>query len=74
MYAPVQEPAFTVPPDWTLGQLLNVRHGGAGYRVTLLGEEFDRQRPERCLEFSNSFDCQNFVSNWYARKSWDPRA
>ena len=72
---PEPEPeGLRVPEDWVLGQLLNVRGGGNGYRVTLLGEEYDPRRPERCLEFSNSFECQHFVSNWYARKSWDPRA
>lgn len=73
----VPEPAmFHVEPpaDWVKGQLLNVRHGGPGYRVTVLGEEFDPRYPERCLEFSSSFDCQQFVSSWYSRQSHDPRA
>jgi hypothetical protein len=63
-----------IPADWVKGQLLNVRHGGPGYRVTILGEEFDSRSPERCLEFSNGFDCQQFVSDWYQRQSHDPRA
>jgi hypothetical protein len=63
-----------IPADWVKGQLLNVRSGGPGYRVTILGEEWDFRHPERCLEFSNSFECQQFVSNWYSRQSHDPRA
>jgi hypothetical protein len=63
-----------VPSDWVKGQLLNVRHGGPGYRVTILGEEYDPRSPERCLEFSNGFECQQFVSDWYQRQSHDPRA
>ena len=62
------------PHDWVKGQLLNVRHAGAGYRVTLLGEEYDPRAPERCLEFSNGFEAQKFVSQWYARENSDPRA
>jgi hypothetical protein len=68
------EPSAIAPPSWTKGQLLNVRHGGPGYRITLLGEEYDPRYPERCLEFSNGGECQNFVSNWYSRESHDPRA
>lgn len=67
-------PAAVAPEGWVKGQLLNVRHAGPGYRVTLLGEEFDPRYPDRCLEFSNGFECQQFVSNWYARQSHDPRA
>jgi hypothetical protein len=63
-----------IPADWVKGQLLNVRHAGAGYRVTLLGEEYDPRSPERCLEFSDGFQCQQFVSDWYNRQSCDPRA
>jgi hypothetical protein len=71
LFTPLSSP---VPHDWVKGQLLNVRHGGQGYRVTVLGEEFDPRYPERCLEFSSSFDCQQFVSSWYSRQSHDPRA
>jgi hypothetical protein len=67
-------PGAAVPTDWVKGQLLNVRHGGPGYRVTILGEEYDPRSPERCLEFSNGFECQQFVSDWYQRQSHDPRA
>lgn len=54
---------------WSKGQLLNVRNAGSHYNVTLLGEEYDPRHPERCLQFSNSAECQNFVSQWYARES-----
>lgn len=57
-----------VPADWVKGQLLNVRCTGGDYRVTLLGEEYDDRHPERCLLFTNSFECQQFVSRWYARE------
>jgi hypothetical protein len=67
-------PAPAVPPDWVKGQLLNVRAADPGYLVTLLGEEYDPRQPERCLQFSSSFECQRFVSTWYARQSADPRA
>jgi hypothetical protein len=42
--------------------------------VTLLGEEFDPEHPERCLQFSDSFETQAFVSWWYSREATDPRA
>lgn len=51
---------------WSKGQLLNVRNAGSHYNVTLLGEEFDPYRPERCIRFTNPNDAQNFVSRWYA--------
>lgn len=57
-----------IPADWVKGQLLNVRCYGGDYRVTLLGEEYDDRHPERCLLFTNSFECQQFVSRWYARE------
>jgi hypothetical protein len=63
-----------IPTGWVKGQLLNVRTAGPGYRVTILGEEWDFRHPERCLEFSSTFDCQQFISNWYSRQSHDPRA
>ena len=58
-----------VPKDWSKGQLLNVRNAGTHYNVTLLGEEYDPRHPERCLQFSNPAECQNFVSTWYQRES-----
>lgn len=64
----------TVPADWVKGQLLNVRNAGDTYRVTVLGEEYDVRSPERCLEFTSSWECQQFVSDWYSRESHDPRA
>ncbi len=74
-FEPEPEPeGLRIPQDWTLGQLLNVRPGGPGYRITLLGEEYDPRYPHRCLEFSNSFEAQQFVSQWYARTYCDPRA
>lgn len=54
---------------WQKGQLLNVRNAGSHYNVTLLGEEYDPQRPERCLQFTQPNDCQNFVSAWYSRET-----
>ena len=51
---------------WIKGQLLNVRNAGTHYNVTLEGEEYDSRYPERCLQFQNSAECQNFVSEWYA--------
>jgi len=59
--------ALAIPEDWNLGALLNVRNNGAEYLVSLYPEEYDPRRPERTLRFSNSADCQNFVSAWYAR-------
>ena len=73
----VAEPSSSapvLPQGWARGALLNVRNIGSCYRVTLFPEEYDPRSPERCLEFSNSFDCQQFVSRWYARESSDPRA
>ena len=67
------EPPYC-PPHWIKGQLLNVRHNGSTYVVTLLEEEFDPYHPERAKFFDNSFDAQMFVSNWYNRQSHDPRA
>jgi len=63
-----EPPGLAIPSGWFKGMLLNVRHAGAGYRVTLLGEEYDPRHPERTLEFENGFDCQNWVSAWYARE------
>lgn len=62
------------PRDWVKGQLLNVRNTGDGYTVTLYPEEFDPRSPKRALRFPNTFECQQFVSQWYARESADPRA
>jgi hypothetical protein len=69
-----QPEQLPIPPDWHKGQLLNVRHAGPGYRITILGEEYDPRYPERCLEFTSGFDCQQFVSDWYNSQSHDPRA
>lgn len=67
------EPALAIPADWTHGALLNVRNQG-DYVVTLFPEEYDYRHPERALRFPNPAECQNFVSNWYARESHDGRA
>lgn len=68
-----EEPALAIPADWTHGALLNVRNQG-DYVVTLFPEEYDYRHPERALRFPNPAECQNFVSNWYARESHDGRA
>ena len=65
---------LAIPQDWRQGALLNVRNGGAEYYVTLFPEEYDRDHPERTLRFQNPATCQNFVSKWYARQSFDGRA
>ena len=62
------------PLDWVKGQLLNIRNAGSFYNVTLLGEEYDPRRPERCIQFNSSWEAQEFVSEWYSRSSHDPRA
>ena len=62
------------PAHWIKGQLLNVRHNGSTYIVTVLEEEFDPHNPERAKFFDNSYDAQAFVSDWYNRDSPDPRA
>lgn len=71
--APTEIPAPDRSPEerakaagWAKGQLLNVRNAGSHYNVTLLGEEYDPQHPERCLQFTNINDAQTFVSTWYA--------
>lgn len=70
-----REPAeLELPRGWAKGAHLNVRNNGAEYRITLYPEEFDPMQPERCLRFTNSAECQNFVSAWYQRQSHDPRA
>lgn len=63
-----------IPEFWRKGSLLNVRNTGAHYTVTLYPEEFDYKRPERALIFSNPAELQAFVSAWYSRESFDPRA
>ncbi|WP_244191308.1 hypothetical protein [Ralstonia insidiosa] len=63
-----------VPADWRKGALLNVRNYGDRYVITLWPEEYSQEKPERAIEFTNLGECQNFVSDWYARHSHDPRA
>jgi len=66
---------YAYPSCWMRGQLLNVRaNGGGQFTLTPLGEEFDHYAPERALKFTDSIECQNFVSWWYSRESIDPRA
>lgn len=71
--APRELPAQDQTPEekaqaagWSKGQLLNVRNAGSHYNVTLLGEEYDPQSPDRCLQFTNINDTQTFVSAWYS--------
>lgn len=63
-----------LPSHWRKGALLNVRNYGAEYIITLHPEEHNPEHPERSMSFTNLGECQNFVSNWYARESFDPRA
>jgi hypothetical protein len=74
--APVEAPPQDQTPEekaqaagWHKGMLLNVRNAGGHYNVTLLGEEYDPQRPERCLQFTNPNDVQDFTSKWYSPDS-----
>ena len=69
----IREPNL-VPEGWRHGQLLNVRNRGDAYVITLLGEEFDPEHPERSMRFENPGDCQNFVSGWYAKQHHSPLA
>jgi hypothetical protein len=69
-----EPPPLAIPADWQLGALLNVRNGGEHYVVTLYPEEFDPRHPERAIRFGNPATCQEFVSKWYARQHFDPRA
>lgn len=63
-----------LPQGWSKGALLNVRNRGDHYCVTLYPEEYDPRHPERALTFPNTWECQDFVSKWYARETADPRA
>ncbi len=74
--APVmtQQDEVTVPADWRKGALLNVRNYGDAYVITLYPEEWDQDRPERAMRFTNLGECQDFVSKWYAAEHHDPRA
>lgn len=62
------------PSDWQKGAMLNVRNYGDAYVVTLYPEEWQQDKPERAMRFTNPALCQDFVSNWYAREHCDPRA
>ncbi|CAJ0732836.1 MAG: hypothetical protein C0465_23670 [Ralstonia sp.] len=63
-----------VPADWRKGELLNVRNRGDFYVVTRYPEEYDAEKPNRAVKFTNLGECQNFVSDWYSRQTHDPRA
>jgi hypothetical protein len=55
------------PEDWVKGQLLNVRnYGREGFVITTLEEDYDYRHPERAVKFQHAYDCQQFVSWWYA--------
>lgn len=56
------------------GELLNVRNRGDFYVVTRYPEEYDAEKPNRAVKFTNLGECQNFVSDWYSRQTHDPRA
>jgi hypothetical protein len=69
--------AFTEPEPpafWIKGQMLNIRNNGEHFIVTLYPEEFDPRHPERALRFPNSARAQDFISAWYSREHFDPRA
>jgi hypothetical protein len=71
------EESVNTTPSWTKGQLLNVRNRGEFYVITLLGEEDEpplKPAPSGALRFTNTALCQDFVSRWYAREHYDPRA
>ncbi|WP_245621139.1 hypothetical protein [Paraburkholderia ferrariae] len=78
--APIEqsESAADVPvqpsADWRKGALLNVRNCGDAYVITRWPEEYSPEREDRCIKFTNLGLCQDFVSDWYSRKSHDPRA
>ncbi len=74
---PLPEPepeGLLIPHHWHKGQLLNVRNTGADYTITLHPEEYDHRAPERALHFTNPAECQDFISKWYQREHFDPRA
>jgi len=50
-----------------MGALLDLRQFTDGsFRATLHGEDYDPAQ-DNAVHFTNSFDAQNFVSQWYAR-------
>jgi hypothetical protein len=63
-----------IPESWQRGALLNVRNMGEEYIVSLYPDEYDYRKPENGIRFPSAWECQNFVSNWYARPEVDPRA
>ncbi len=67
-------PAINVPESWSKGELLNVRNYGGEYWVTRLYETFDPNNPVNAIHFTNTADCQQFVSEWYSAQHHDPRA
>lgn len=53
---------------------LSFRNRGDFYVVTRYPEEYDAEKPNRAVKFTNLGECQNFVSDWYSRQTHDPRA
>lgn len=63
-----------VPEFWQKGSLLNVRATGDCWTITQMPDEFDWRYPERAMKIYNYGQCQDFVSHWYSRQHYDPRA
>jgi len=63
----IPEPqAPQVPSHWRKGELLDVKHFTDGSFT--VGRYFEYAQNAETLKFTNSIDCQNFVSAWYARE------
>lgn len=63
-----------IPEGWSKGQHLNVLNLGGEYILTVWPEEYSPEREDRAIRFTNSAQCQDFISDWYARQHHDPRA
>jgi hypothetical protein len=54
------------PTHWLHGQLLDMKRFTDGsFRATLLGEEYDTDKPN-AMEFASASEAQAFVSWWYS--------